>query len=87
MNIFGFKAKVLDPMKALVALVLHHYKELNSLHQLSRAEHPYKEKLFNDIYFLIINNTCISPHNFFEICSTYDIIQIDTLAIVCYRSM
>lgn len=74
MNIFGFKAKVLDPMKALVALVLHHYKELNSLHQLSRAEHPYKEKLFNDIYFLIINNTCISPHDFFEICSTYDIV-------------
>ena len=74
MNIFGFKAKVLNPMKTLVALVLHHYKELNSLHQLSGAEHPYKAQLFNDIYYLIINNTCISPKEFIYICSVYEII-------------
>ena len=74
MNIFGFKTKILNPMKTLVALILHHYKELNSLHQLSRAEHPYKEKLFNDVYSLINRNTIISPQGLLDICSVYEII-------------
>lgn len=74
MNIYGFKAKVLRPMEALVALSLHHYKELNSLHQLARGEHPYKPKLFNDIYYLIKNNSCISAQAFYDICCVYGII-------------
>lgn len=73
MMIYGFNAKVLRPMEALVALVLHHYKELNSLHQLARGEHPYKAKLFNDVYNLIKNNG-IREDRFFAICKEYEII-------------
>ena len=74
LNIYGFNAKVLRPMEALVALTLHHYKELNSLHQLARGEHPYKAKLFKDIYNLIENNNCISAKEFYDVCYDYEII-------------
>lgn len=75
MNIYGFKAKVLNPMKALLALTLHHYKELNSLHHLARKDHPYKEKLFRDIYYLIKNNDSISIKSFYNVCNQYNIIH------------
>lgn len=73
-NIYGFNAKVLRPLEALVALTLHHFKELNSLHQLARREHPYKAKLFNDVYNLIKNNNCITARDFYIVCYDYEII-------------
>ena len=58
-EIYGVKVMTLPMGKTFVQLVLHHYKEMNSLYLL--AEHNYiRRSLFQDLYFLVKRNpqTC-----------------------------
>ena len=55
MEIFGVKVKTLPKEKAFVHLVLHHYKEMNSLYHLSQ-HNPIRTDMFRDIYDMLVNN-------------------------------
>ena len=67
-EIYGVTVMTLPMDKTFVQLVLHHYKEMNSLYLL--AEHNYiRRNLFQDLYFLVKRNpkTC-SPAAVKEQC-------------------
>lgn len=54
MEIYGVKVKTLPIDKAFVQLVLHHYKEMNSLYHLSQ-HNPIRIGMFRDVYDMMIN--------------------------------
>lgn len=56
MEIYGVAVKTLPIEKAFVQLVLHHYKEMNSLYHLSQ-HNTIRTDMFRDIYDMIKNNT------------------------------
>lgn len=58
LEIYGVKVKTLPKDKAFVQLVLHHYKEMNSLFHLSKHNTITIEK-FKDIYDFVKNNTTV----------------------------
>lgn len=64
MKIYGVKVRVLSPLKAMIQLILHHYKEMNSIYHI--AEHDcIKESMFRDVYYLWKNNSdAISLENY-----------------------
>jgi hypothetical protein len=74
MNIYGVRVKTLTPLKAMVQLILHHYKEMNSIYHL--ASHDcIKLSMFNDVYYLWKNNVkTISLDKLYVISSEYEII-------------
>ena len=55
MEIYGVMVKTLPIEKAFVQLVLHHYKEMNSLYHLSQCN-TIRTYMFKDIYDMIISN-------------------------------
>ena len=55
MEIYGVTVKTLPVEKAFVQLVLHHYKEMNSLYHLSQ-HNCIRTDMFNDIYYMINKN-------------------------------
>ena len=55
MEIYGQKIKTLPPLKAMVQLILHHYKEMNSLYHLT-SHNCIRRSMFQDVYFLWRNN-------------------------------
>lgn len=55
MEIYGVTVKTLPIEKAFVQLILHHYKEMNSLYHLSR-HNTICTYMFRDIYDMIKNN-------------------------------
>lgn len=55
LNIYGQNVYSLTPCNALIQLVLHHYKDMNSIFLLYTRGFPDKRK-FKDVYMLIINN-------------------------------
>lgn len=74
MNIYGVKVKTLPPLKAMVQLILHHYKEMNSLYHLSQ-HNCIHFNMFKDIYYLWKNNQQeISLDKLYAISLEYDII-------------
>lgn len=74
MKIYGVQVKVLSPLKAMIQLILHHFKEMNSIYLI--AEHNcIKESMFRDIYYLWKNNSdAISFDKLYELSLEYEII-------------
>lgn len=74
MKIYGVKVRVLSPLKAMIQLILHHYKEMNSIYHI--AEHDcIKESMFRDVYYLWKNNSdAISLEKLYELSLEYEII-------------
>lgn len=66
-NLWNCNIKTLSPMKMLIFVILHHYKEMNSIYHLM-GHNAVKRRLFEDIYGLIINN----PHVFTPEKVTYE---------------
>ena len=68
------KVRVLSPLKAMIQLILHHYKEMNSIYHI--AEHDcIKESMFRDVYYLWKNNSdAISLEKLYELSLEYEII-------------
>lgn len=55
MEIYGIKLKTLPIEKVFIHLILHHYKDMNSLYHLSNYN-CIRTNMFKDIYDLIISN-------------------------------
>lgn len=60
MNIHGVNVKTLPPIKALIQLILHHYKDMNSLFLLATRK-SIKYDMFKDVYYLLKNNLDTIP--------------------------
>gem|GEM_PF-4912760 len=71
MDIFGNLVKTLTPEKALIQLVLHHYKEMNSLYHLA-THNSINLIMFEEIYNLIINSA-ITPERVYCLSKKYNI--------------
>ncbi len=55
MEIYGVTVKTLPVEKAFVQLILHHYKEMNSLYHLSQ-HNTIRTEMFMDVYNMLKNN-------------------------------
>lgn len=74
MEIYGVKVKTLPPLKAMVQLILHHYKDMNSLFLLATTK-SINHEMFKDVYSLLKNNfEDISLDKLHEISAEYEII-------------
>ena len=73
MKVYGVTVKTLPIEKAFVQLILHHYKEMNSLFHLSQ-HNTIETDMFSDVIGLLLNNSrvltceCVS-----ELCEQYSI--------------
>ncbi len=54
-EIYGVKVKNLPPLKTIIQLVLHHYKDMNSIFLLATRK-SIKYDMFKDVYYLLKNN-------------------------------
>ena len=73
-NIYGCKIKTLNLLKSMVQLILHHYKEMNSIYHLA-GHNCIKYSMFKDVYFLWKNNEDeISLEELYHVSSRYEII-------------
>lgn len=74
MNIYGCTVKTLPPIKAMIQLVLHHYKDMNSTFLLATRKNNIHNML-KDVYHLIKNNlNTITVDKLYEISFEYEII-------------
>ena len=74
MEIYGCIVKTLPPLKAMVQLLLHHYKEMNSIYHLAGHD-SINYNMFKDVYHLWKNNQEeISLDKLYAISSEYEII-------------
>lgn len=74
MEIYGIKVKALPPLKAMVQLILHHYKDMNSIFLLATRK-CIKYDMFKDIFYLLKNNINeISIDRLYNISKEYEII-------------
>lgn len=72
-SIYGCDVKVLEPLYSLIQLVLHHYKEMNSIYHITMFNTIKKDMLL-DVYYLIKNNEeIITPNLLSKICEDYNI--------------
>lgn len=72
-TIYGFKIKVLSPVKSLIQVALHGYKDMNSMYLLLTRK-QLNPRVFDDIYNLIINNRLsVQPHTLSCICERLSI--------------
>ena len=75
MDIYGQIVKTLQPLKAMIELILHHFKEMNSLYHLSR-HNSINRSMFQDVYYLWKNNQeAISLEKLHETVTECGIIQ------------
>jgi hypothetical protein len=73
MEIYGVTVKTLPIEKAFVQLILHHYKEMNSLYHLSQ-HNCIRTDLFMDIYAFLSNNCNeLSVDRIQTLCDFYSI--------------
>ena len=74
MEIYGVKVKTLPPLKAMIQLVLHHYKDMNSLFLLATRK-SLRYDMFKDVYYLLKNNLdTISLDKLYAMSVEYEII-------------
>ncbi len=74
MEIYGVKVKTLPPIKAMIQLILHHYKDMNSIFLLATRK-SIKYDMFKDVYYLLKNNLDTIPLDKLHAMSAeYDII-------------
>lgn len=55
MEIYGVRVKSLPPIKAMIQLILHHYKDMNSIYLLATRK-SITYNMFKDVYYLLKNN-------------------------------
>ena len=60
MEIYGVKVKTLPPLKTMIQLILHHYKDMNSLFLLATRK-SIRYDMFKDVYYLLKNNLDAIP--------------------------
>lgn len=73
-EVYGTKVNTLSPIKALIQLMLHGYKDMNSIFLLSTRK-SIKYDMFKDIYYLLINNIDSIPlDQLYFMCNHYEII-------------
>ena len=74
MNIYGCRVKTLSPIKTMVQLILHTYKDMNSIYLLATRKRI-KLDMFKDIFFLLKrNHDTISIDRLYSISEEYEII-------------
>ena len=74
MKIYGCNIKTLSPFKAFIQLILHHYKEMNSIYHLS-THNCINYNMFKDVYYLWKNNqNAVSLEKLYAFSSEYEII-------------
>lgn len=74
MEIYGVKVKTLPPLKAMIQIVLHHYKDMNSLFLLATRK-SIRYDMFKDIYYLLKNNLDAIPlDKLYAMSAEYEII-------------
>lgn len=73
-DIYGITINTLPPMKSFIHLIMHHYKDMNSIFLLATKK-SINDKMFRDLYYLFCNiEHCISLPEFHQICSGYKIV-------------
>lgn len=73
-DIYGIKVKTLPILKSFVHLILHDYKDLNSIYLLSVRKNI-NSNMFKDIYYMIKNNQeSLSVKQLYEISCNYKIV-------------
>ena len=73
-EIYGVKVKTLPPLKAMIQLILHHYKDMNSIFLLATRK-SIKYDMFRDVYHLLKNNSEeISLEKLYAMSEEYEII-------------
>ena len=73
-EIYGVKVKTLLPLKAMVQLILHHYKDMNSIFLLATRK-SIKYEMFKDLYYLLKNNIEAIPlDRLYTMSKEYEII-------------
>lgn len=73
-DVFNCKVKTLTPLKTMIQLLLHHYKDMNSIYLLA-TRNCIKYSMFKDVYFLLKNNKQeISIERLYNISLNYQII-------------
>ena len=74
MEIYGVKVKTLPPIKAMIQLILHHYKDMKSIFLLATRK-SIKYDMFKDIYYLLKNNLDTIPlDKLYAMSAEYEII-------------
>lgn len=74
MEIYGVTVKTLPPIKAMIQLILHHYKDMNSIFLLATRK-SIKYDMFKDIYYLLKNNLEEIPlDKLYTLSAEYEII-------------
>ena len=74
-GIYGCLVHTLSPIKSLIALALHHYKDMNSLYLLATKK-VIRFDMFKDIYYLIKNNRdVITSEQLYYYCDKFNVIQ------------
>lgn len=74
LEIYGCTVKTLPPLQAMIQLILHHYKEMNSIYHLA-GHNCINYSMFKDVYYLWKNNKdAISLEKLHAISSDYKII-------------
>ncbi len=74
MEFYGCRIKALPPLKSMVQVILHHYKEMNSLYHLT-GHAAARKRFFEDVYLLCRRFPQeISAMNLYEACSGYGIL-------------
>lgn len=72
-EIYGVRIKTLTPIKTLIQLCLHHYKDMNSIFLLATRK-SIKYDMFKDVYYLLKNNLdTISLDKLYEKSIEYEI--------------
>lgn len=73
-DVYGSPIKTLTPLKTMVQLILHHYKDLNSIYLLT-TRNNINPVMFRDVFFLLKNNLeTISVQQLYHVCKAYEII-------------
>lgn len=74
MNIYDCRIKTLQPLKAMIQLILHHYKDMNSIFLLATRK-SIRRDMFDDVYYLLKNNTeAILLDKLYQVSEEYEII-------------
>lgn len=72
-NIYGVSVKILPLEKAFIQLILHHYKEMNSLYHLSHYN-CIRTHMFRDIRdILMLNKDILTPQVINNLCRKYSV--------------
>lgn len=73
-TVFNCNIKTLTPLKTMIQLLLHHYRDMNSIYLLA-TRNSIKYSMFKDVYYLLKNNqkkiTCMQ---LYEISTIYQIV-------------